>query len=87
MYFVTTNHAGYVLFCMTPSERAAIGLTEKQIVNFLVRDSAQAWVVLHEWKASDFSHTDFLAALHHAEEPADPRRLLEVLPAHIRSPT
>jgi hypothetical protein len=84
MYFVTINRPGYVLFCATPSERGAIGLTEKQIVHFLVRDPTSAeWVVVRTWKASDYSHTAFMAALHHTDEPADPRALLDLLPANL----
>ena len=30
MYFVTTKRPGYALFCMTPSERAAIAVTDDQ---------------------------------------------------------
>jgi hypothetical protein len=82
MYFVTINRPGYVLFCATPSERAAIGLTEKQEMHFLVRDRHE-WTVVRTWKASDYSHTDFMAALHHADEPDDPRKLLEILPASL----
>ncbi len=85
MYFVTTNRPGYVLFCMTPSERGAVGLTDKQIVHLLVRSSpAEQWRVAHEWSAQDYSHTDFLAALHHVAEPGDPQELLQFLPAHLR---
>jgi hypothetical protein len=84
MYFVTTKREGYVLFCLTPSERAALGLTEKRLVHLLVRQGSTDWVVLCEWEASEFSHTDFLAALHRVEEPADPKRLLDFLPARLR---
>jgi len=85
MYFVTTKHDGYVLFCLTPSERCALGLTEKGVVRLLVRDAAgDDWTVLHEWAAADYSHTDFLAALHHREEPGDPRQLLALLPERLR---
>jgi len=84
MYFVTTKREGYVLFCVSPSERAAVGLTDKQVVHFLVRDATGGWSVRREWPASDFSHTDFLAAWHRAEEPADPLRLLDALPAALR---
>ena len=85
MYFVTTKRERYVLFCTTPSERAAVGLTDKQMVHFLVRGAtAGDWTVLHEWNANDYSHTDFMAALHHVDEPADPARLLDSLPAHLR---
>ena len=85
MYFITTNRAGYVLFCMTPSERAALGLTEKQEVQLLTRRSVgDEWTVLHAWKAADYSHTDFLTALHHRDEPADPKQLLDLLPSAVR---
>jgi hypothetical protein len=84
MYFVTINRPGYILFCATPSERAAVGLTEKQVVHFLVRDAAShEWSAVRSWKTSDYSHTDFMAALHHADEPPDPRKLLDLLPANL----
>jgi hypothetical protein len=86
MYFVTTKREGYVLFCLTPSEHAAIGVTEKRAVEFLVRDSAdQDFVVLRSWNADEYSHTEFMAALHHREEPGDPKQLLSVLPEKLRS--
>ncbi len=85
LYFVTIKRNGYVLFCTTPSERAAVGLTEQQRVHLLARDSpADGWVVLAEWNGNDYSHTDFMAALHHCSEPADPRQLLEFVPAAVR---
>ena len=85
MYFVTTKRDGYVLFCTTPSERAAVGLTEKQVVHLLARESpASKWAVLAQWSSSDYSHTDFMAALHRREEPADPKLLLDLLPGHLR---
>jgi hypothetical protein len=85
MYFVTTNRAGFILFSMTPSERAAIGLSEKHIVHLLVRPTtADEWTVLHTWKAADYSPTDFMAALHYRDEPADPAQLLDLLPSNLR---
>ena len=84
MYFVTINRPGYILFSATPSERAAIGLTDKQAMHFLVREAGtKEWKVLRTWKASDFSQTDFMTALHHAAEPEDPRTLLDLLPANL----
>jgi hypothetical protein len=84
MYFVTINRPGYILFSATPSERAAIGLTEKHVVHFLVRDTtAREWTVVRTWKTSDYSHTDFMTALHHASEPDNPRKLLDTLPANL----
>jgi hypothetical protein len=85
MYFVTTKRPEYVLFCTTPSERAAIGLTEKQVVQLLVRPTlGDAWHVLREWNVEVYSHTDFMAQLHGVSEPAAPEQLLAFLPAHLR---
>jgi len=84
MYFVTTKRSGYVLFCTTPSERAAVGLTEKQEVHLLVRDPSADWAVVRRWNASEYSHTEFLVALHHVEEPADPQALITYLPERLR---
>jgi len=85
MYFITTNRPGYVLFCMTPSTRVAVGLTDSQKVHLLVRSSpADDWSVFHEWDAADYSHTDFLAAWHRREEPAEAQEFLAVLPRHLR---
>jgi hypothetical protein len=83
MYFVTINRPGYILFCATPSERAAIGLTDKQVVHFLVRDAGGAWTVQRRWNASDYSHTEFLSAWHRADEPDNPAALLEILPGDL----
>ena len=85
MYFVTTKQADYVLFCTTPSERGAVGLTEKQVVRLLVRPApGDEWRVLREWNAEVYSHTEFMAQLHGVSEPADPQQLIEFLPAHLR---
>jgi hypothetical protein len=84
MYFVTTNRAGYVMFSMTPSERAAVGLTATHVVHLLTRPTRTAeWVVLRAWNASDFAHTDFMTALHPMSEPADPAQLAALLPANL----
>lgn len=81
MYFVTTKREGYVLFAMTQSERAAMGLTEKQEVHLLARDTqANGWTVLARWKGPEFSHTQFMTAWHRRDEPADPADMLEVVP-------
>lgn len=85
MYFVTTKHPNYVLFCMTPSERAAIGLTEKGVVHLLVHGAAHTWDTVREWSVDECSHTDFMTSLGKVEEPADPRELLQYLPAKLRS--
>lgn len=79
MYFVTSKRAGYVLFCMTPSGRAAIGLTEGQKVHLFAREPDGGWRILQEWDAAEHSHTDLMIALGDHEEPADPTDLLELL--------
>ena len=79
MYFVTSKKAGYVLFCMTPSGRAAVGLTEGQKVHLFERTAAGTWEILREWDVAERSHTDVLIALGDHEEPADPKRLLDLL--------
>lgn len=85
MYFVMTKRAGYVLFCLTPSERGAVGLTDKQMVQVLARDGTDAgWQVVAEWPASECPHTDLMVAWHRLPEPADPRALLSVLPDPLR---
>jgi hypothetical protein len=84
MYFVTTNRAGYVMFSMTPSERAAVGLTDQQVVHLLTRATREAeWTVLRSWKVSDLAHTDFMVSLHGVPEPADPAQLAARLPANL----
>lgn len=84
MFFVTTKHPDYVLFSMTPSEHAAIGVTERQEVHLLVRDETGGWHVFAKWSGSVFSHTDFMVAWHYRDEPENPLDLLEVLPAELR---
>lgn len=84
MYFVTIKRAPYVLFATTPSERAAVGLTEQQTVQLLIRGADGSWQVRHQWDAKRFSHTEFMAALHYLDEPADPEQLLDLLPAALR---
>jgi hypothetical protein len=85
MYFVTVGREGYVLFSMTPSEKAAIGLTEKNEVHILQAKGPSQWEILAQWKGSDFSHTDFMSAMHEREEPAEPAQLLEILPEALRA--
>lgn len=84
MYFVLAKRPQYTLFCMSPSERFAIGLTEGMVVHLLVREAQGAWQVLRQWQAAEYSHTAFMAALRNREEPGDPTQLLELLPPHLR---
>ncbi len=85
MYFVTTKREGYILFATTPSERAAVGLTAQQVVHLLARGAVgEAWRIVAQWEASRYPHTDFMATLHHVDEPADPEGLLAFVPASVR---
>ena len=79
MYFVTSKRAGYVLFCMTPSGRAAIGLSEAQKVHLFERVAGGEWRMLREWDAAERSHTDIMLLLGEHEEPADPKALLDLV--------
>jgi hypothetical protein len=70
VYFVTVKRPGYVLFCLTPSERAAIGLTDDQRrVQVLERRGAE-WIVHREWSIDEHSHTDLMQRLASVDEPA-----------------
>ena len=80
MYFVTSKRAGYVLFCMTPSGRAAIGLSEDRRVHLFARTTDGEWQTLQEWETGTLSHTDLMLALGEHDEPDDPRGLLELVP-------
>ena len=80
MYFVTSKRAGYVLFCMTPSGRAAIGLTENRDVQLFRRASDGGWTELRSWPAGAVSHTDVMLTLGEHDEPDDPARLLDLVP-------
>lgn len=81
MYFVTSKKTGCLLFCMTPSGRGAIGLTEDRKVQLLARQAGGNWRVLREWSAATHSHTDIMIALGEHAEPDDPGRLLDLVPA------
>jgi hypothetical protein len=70
VYFVTTKRAGYALFCMTPSERAAIGVTDDQQRVHLLERAGDTWRVRHEWPMTERSHTEIMVRLGTVEEPA-----------------
>ena len=69
MYFVTTKRAGYALFCTTPSERAAIAVTDDQKRVHLLARSAAGWEVRHDWPIEEHSHTELMTRLGSLEEP------------------
>ncbi len=69
MYFVTTKRAGYALFCMTPSERAAIGVTEDQKRVHVVERLGTEWQVRYDWPVEEHSHTELMSRLAAVDEP------------------
>ena len=70
MYFVTSKRAGYALFCMTPSERAAIALTEDQRRVHVLEHAGAEWRVAREWPVEEHSHTELMTRLAQVDEPA-----------------
>jgi hypothetical protein len=69
MYFVTTKRAGYALFAMTPSERAAIGVTDDQTRVHLLEHAGGEWRVRRDWPVAERSHTELMTRLGAVEEP------------------
>jgi hypothetical protein len=70
VYFVTMKQAGYALFSTTPSERAAIGLTEDQRRVHLLERTSEGWRVARDWGVEEHSHTDLMVRLGGVDEPA-----------------
>jgi len=68
--FVTIKQPGYALFSMTPSERAAFGVTDDQQHVHMLEKSADGWRVVHDWAMSEHSHTDVMVRLGDVPEPA-----------------
>lgn len=70
MYFVTTKRPGYAMFCMTPSERAAIAVTDDQKRVHILERSGTSWQVVHDWPVEARSHTEMMTRLGAVDEPA-----------------
>ena len=70
MYFVTTKRAGYALFCTTPSERAAIAVTEDQRRVHVLERAPSGWAVRRDWPVEEHSHTELMVRLAEHDEPA-----------------
>ncbi len=70
MYFVTSKRAGYALFAMTPSERAAIGVTDDQKRVHLLERVGAEWRVHRDWPIEEQSHTALMTRLALVDEPA-----------------
>jgi hypothetical protein len=68
--FVTIKQPGYALFSMTPSERAAIGVTDDQEHVHLLEKSGDGWKVAYDWSMDEHSHTELMVRLGDVPEPA-----------------
>jgi len=79
MYFVTTKRPGYALFCMTPSERAAIAVTDDQRRVHVLERSGAEWKVAQDWPVEERSHTDIMTRLGGVEEPATVAELVQLI--------
>ena len=78
MYFVTSKRKGYALFSMTPSERAAIGVTEDQKRVHLLERAGTDWRVVHDWPVEERSHTELMTRLGAVDEPATVAELVRL---------
>jgi hypothetical protein len=78
VYFVTSKRAGYALFSMTPSERAAIAVTDDQKHVHLLERAGSEWRVRHDWPVEEHSHTELMTRLAPLEEPATVEELVRL---------
>ena len=79
MYFVTTKRAGYALFCMTPSERAAIAVTDNQRRLHVLAREGPDWRLVREWPVEEHSHTELMLRLADRDEPATVAELVRLV--------
>ena len=78
MYFVTVKRPGFVLFCLTPSERIAVGLADDQRRVQLLERRGADWTVYREWTVDEHSHTDLMQRLATVDEPATIDELVRI---------
>ena len=79
MYFVTSKRPGYALFSMTPSERAAIAVTDDQRRVQLLERTGKDWRVVQDWPVEERAHTDIMTRLAGVEEPATVAELVQLI--------
>jgi hypothetical protein len=84
MFFVPVMWAGYEAACMTPSGRAALGVTHEKTVRLLARSGAE-WRVLREWPVDHLSHTEIMTNLGEHAEPDTPEGMLTLITAFEQS--
>ena len=78
MYFVTSKRPGYALFSLTPSERAAIGVTDDQKRVHLLERIGSEWRVYRDWPVEEHSHTELMTRLGRVAEPASVEELVRL---------
>jgi hypothetical protein len=78
VYFVTIKQPGYALFSTTPSERAAIGLTDDQRRVHLCEWTGDGWRVAQDWPVEERSHTELMIRFGDVAEPATIDELLRL---------
>lgn len=78
MYFVTTKRPGYVLFSMTPSERAAVAVTEDQQRVHVLERAGTEWRVHREFPMAEQSHTQLMTRLATVDEPPTVEELVRL---------
>jgi hypothetical protein len=78
VYFVTMKQPGYALFATTPSERAAIGLTEDQKHVHVCERRGDGWHVVRDLPVEEHSHTELMVRLGAVPEPASVDELLRL---------
>lgn len=79
MYFVTSKRPGYCLFSMTPSERAAIALTDAQDCVHVLERTGTEWRIRQQWPVAERSHTEVMVQLGGIAEPATVDELLKLV--------
>jgi hypothetical protein len=78
VYFVTSKRPGYALFSLTPSERAAIGVTDDQKRVHVLERTPAGWRVHSDWPVEQHSHTELMTRLALVEEPATAEELVRL---------
>jgi hypothetical protein len=80
MFFVPVMWTGYEVACLTPSGRAAIGVTDEKVGRLLAHTGGD-WRILYEWPVARLSHTEVLTHLGDRPEPPTPQDILLVIKA------
>ncbi len=78
VYFVTSKRAGYALFALTLSERAAIGVTDDQKRVHVLERAGAEWRIYRDWPVEEHSHTELMTRLALLDEPATVAELVRL---------